>query len=261
MAEVLPTQLLSFRITHPKIASLNEFYKVQVENYLKTLGYGILSATGGLHKECETPHVHFHYVVDTTDKKVPKVFIQDWKYKWKSGKCKVLGNWDYLEHVCLKAPCLHSTLHKSKINISIKFSSISPPTSSILNHDTKIQRFLRYPFKEGIVVFSTLDDQETGRLTAFAQAEWIVTKQSLEKRLKERENTATEYGKICKLLEELKPETYKDALVYALKHVRDTRTEQKDHINPKFIVGYVQKYCFHYSVSSIAEIAEKYGRL
>jgi hypothetical protein len=93
---------LSFRVTHryfddPKLAPnkrdvrqlLQQYYILNVKNYLKTMDYSIISYTVGLHKDAEAPHIHLHFIVDTGKSKIPKVFIQDWKYKFQAGKIPI----------------------------------------------------------------------------------------------------------------------------------------------------------------------------
>lgn len=248
--------LLSFRITHKRFGleervvreELINYYIINIKEYLKKKLYVIVEYTAGIHTEAETPHIHIHYLIDPQGKRVPKVFIQDWKYNFQNGKIPIsLPN----PKPHLPYPCLFSTLHKKKINVCIKSTLLSP--------DENYERFLAYPFKEGNIFSSTLSDEITTRLQAQAQGEWNAVKIKKLKDKQRKEQMENEYGKICDIIAQAKPSTYTDALRIVLEEVKRSRVEFRDHINPRNIVSSVQKYCFHTGIWSIDEILEKFA--
>lgn len=254
---------LSFRITHsgfedPKswpCKYLGEYYIINCKNYLKKLNYSIVEYTAGIHIDAESPHIHIHFLVNTGDARIPKVFIQDWKYKFGNGKVEI--EVPVIKHNGLNVtfPCLVSYLHKSKINISIKHTPT--PLDGELSADA--DRFLGYPFKEGLVFDTSLEETEIERLRSQACGLWNAVKIQQMKQKQTKERTETEYGKICEIISLGKPESYQDAIRLVLEEVKRTRTDYKDHVNPRFIIQAVQKYCYHSGIWSIDEILEKYG--
>merc|ERR1711968_392053 len=232
---------LSFRITHsgfedPKswpCKYLGEYYIINCKNYLKKLNYSIVEYTA----------------------RIPKVFIQDWKYKFGNGKVDI--EVPVIKHNGLNVtfPCLVSYLHKSKINISIKHTPT--PLDGELSADA--DRFLGYPFKEGLVFDTSLEETEVERLRSQACGLWNAVKIQQMKQKQTKERTETEYGKICEIISLGKPESYQDAIRLVLEEVKRTRTDYKDHVNPRFIIQAVQKYCYHSGIWSIDEILGKYG--
>lgn len=257
---------LSFRITHPDFAidplykknehhpevceRLTIYYIDNVKNYLKSLGYDIVEYVAGIHLEAEAPHLHLHFVVDTGDSHIHRSYIQHWKYTYSSQKLAQVLPWcDF------KYPCLFSYKHKSKINISIKFTK--EPIKE--EDDLQISKYLGYPLKEGIYVDSDIDGTRMERLSAQAQGIWNAVKIKKLRDKQREHSTATEYGKICEIISSSKPDSYEDAVRIVLEELKKTRTEQKEHVNPQFVIKSVQKFCYHTDIWSIDEIMAKYA--
>lgn len=225
---------ISFRITHslfgePKSQESNflaQYYVINIENYLKRLGYDIVEYVVGIHLEADSPHIHLHYLVNVGKSHIPKVFIQHWKYTFKEGRLPT-----ELPEKQHKYPSLVDYKHKSKINISIKFTKSQPQEESLEN-----SKFLAYPLKEGLLVLSNIEKSRLESLSAQAQGTWNAVKIKKLKDKQRDENTATEYGKICEIISSGKPESYQDAVRIVLEELKKTRVEQKEHVNPQFII-------------------------
>lgn len=249
---------LGFRITHPQFGvqdtelfrNLVDYYKLNVEKYLETLHYDTISHVAGLHLEAESPHIHIHYLVNTGDSRIPKVFIQDWKYKFQKNLVP-LNPQPKCNGVTLDYPCLFSTKHKNKINISIQFTP--------KKEGEPFERFLAYPLKEGHLVSHSLENTEIELLMAQAQGEWNVAKIKSFKEKQKKIRTESEYGKICEIISSNKPQSYVDALRLVLEEVKNTRVEFKEHVNPRFLIQSVQKYCYHVGIWSVDDIIDKFA--
>lgn len=251
---------LSFRITHPSfeldplyknalpehVDKLCNYYILNVKNYLKRLGYDIVEYVAGIHLEAVAPHLHIHYLVNTGESHIPRVFIQHWKYTFTSGKVQVES-----PNGKDKFPCLVSYKHGKKVNISIKFTKEAKKE--------EIDSFLGYPLKEGIFVSSDLDEMKIKCLSSQAQGVWNAVKIKKLKDQQRDENAASEYGKICAIISSNTPDSYQDAVRIVLEELKKTRVEQKEHVNPQFIIKSVQKYCYHSGIWSIDEIMDKYA--
>jgi len=190
---------LSFRFTHSGFAEpkswstkyLGDYYILNCENYLKALSYTVVRYTAGVHIDAKSPHLHIHFLVNTGDARIPRSFIQDWKYKFQTRK--VLAHVPCIKHEGqdVKFPCLFSTLHKRKINVSIRYTS---PLNGKPSVSLDADRFLAYPLKEGFVFahyfrdISSPDDEENlvNRLKAQGQGEWNSAKIKI---LKEQQKT------------------------------------------------------------------------
>ncbi len=254
---------LSFRITlgvfkEPRGIHSNyiiDYYIINIENYLKNLSYDIISYTCGAHLDAESPHIHIHYLVNTGDARIPKVFIQDWKYKFGEAR-KVTAEMPIIKHEGnnIPFPSLTEQKHKRKINISIKYTP--PPLDDELE---LYNRFLGYPFKEGIVLRHNLDEDILVKLRSQAMGEWNSVKIKKLKEQQKKDASDSEYGKICDIISSAKPSGYREALEVVLETIKRDRTEYRDHINPQFLVRSVQKYCYHVGIWGIDEIIEKFA--
>ncbi len=253
---------LSFRITlgtfkEPKnihSSYIIDYYIINIKNYLKNKSYEIISYTCGAHLDAESPHIHIHYLVNTGNSHIPKVFIQDWKYKFDTGKVETTLPVIKHEGNNIPFPSLTTQKHKKKINISIKFTP--PPIDDELE---PYNRFLGYPFKEGIVLRHNLSEDELATLRSQAQGEWNSVKIKKLKEQQKKEASDSEYGKICDIISSANPSDYREALVVVLETIKKDRTEYRDHINPQFLVRSVQKYCYHVGIWGIDEIIEKFA--
>lgn len=266
---------LSFRVTHNKFDNpkqsplrhevkelLQQYYIINVKNYLKTMNYDIISYTVGLHKDAEAPHIHLHFVVDVGKSKIPKVFIQDWKYKFQAGKVPLILPTNPYQGIKVDYPCLFSFKHKKKINISIKWTDPKPQTPLGLSIEEKLEnynRYLAYPLKEGFVVDHNLDEADLERLRSQAMGEWNAVKIKKLREQQQQAKSETEYGKICDIISTHKPECYTDAVRLVLDEVKKNRVEYREHINPRNLISSVQKYCYHVGIWTIDEIIEKYA--
>lgn len=182
--------------------------------------------------------------------------IQDWKYKYNTGKIQV--ELPVLKHEgeTIKWPNLTQYKHKKKINISIKWTDAPlKPEESLESY----QRFLAYPFKEGYVLDHNLDEEQVTQLKAQAQGEWNSVKIKKIKDQQRDDHLKSEYGKICDIISTCKPENYQDAVRIVLEEIKKNRIEYKEHINPRNVIQSVQKYCYHTGIWTIDEIIEKYA--
>lgn len=266
---------ISFRVTHNKFDDLKlaphtsevrtllqNYYIINVKNYLKKQDYSIISYTVGLHKDAESPHIHLHFVVDVGKSKIPKVFIQDWKYKFQTGKVPLTFPSNPYQGLKVDYPCLFSYKHKRKINISIKWTDPKPQTPLGMSIEEKLEnydRYLAYPLKEGFVVDHNLVEQDLERLRAQGMGEWNATKIKKLKAQQQKEKSETEYGRICDIISTNKPDSYQDAVRMVLEEVKKNRVEYREHINPRNLISSVQKYCYHVGIWTIDEIIEKYA--
>jgi len=252
------TAYLSIRVTHPQFGcedtelfrNLVDYYQINCEKYLETLGYITISYVCGLHLEAEAPHIHLHYLVNTGKSSIPKVFIQHWQYHWKH-KLAPLNPNPKFKGVSLDYPCLFSTKHKRKINISIQYT--------LAKEGEPFDRFLAYPLKEGHLVSHSLASSDVERLMAQAQGEWNVAKIKNLKEKQKMQRATSEYGKICEIISSNKPESYTDAIRLVLEEVKNTRVEFKEHVNPRFLIQAVQKYCYHSGIWSVDDILDKFA--
>ncbi len=255
---------LSFRITHTGFEDphsltthyLGQYYIINTKNYLKKLHLDIYQYSVGIHIDAESPHIHIHYTIKKGNSHVPKVMIQDWKYKYNTGKIQT--ELPVLKHEgeTINWPSLTEYKHKRKINISIKW------TDAPLNPEDSLesyQRFLAYPFKEGYVLDHNLDEEEMTQFKAQAQGEWNSVKIKKIKEQQRIENSNSEYGKICDIISSNKPETYQDAVRIVLEEIKKNRIEYKDHINPRNVIQSIQKFRFHTGIWTIDEIIEKFA--
>lgn len=250
---------LSFRITHKSIheSLLQDYYILNVKNYLKEKGYILLCMTGGLHLDASHPHIHLHFLVslseEYTENKTPHTSM--WKYYWSSKKAIPI------EQPCLKGnfPCLHSYLYKSRINISIKstkFDKICDTTPL----ESCPKRFLAYPLKEGhLIASSNLSENDLVFLTAQGKGEYASAKIKSVKLKQKKQKSLGEYQQIVNYLNDQSPCDLRTACNLALDHIRATRTEYKDHINPRSVINICQKYCYHNNLWTNDQIMEKFG--
>ncbi|AXH76788.1 MAG: putative replicase [Cressdnaviricota sp.] len=249
---------IGFRITHsqfkvqdhPSFWILFEYYKQNIEKYLETIGYVIISHVAGQHLEAEAPHIHIHYLVNTGTSRIPKVFCQDWKYKFEHNLAPVIPQEKH-DDVTINYPSLYKYKHKKKINISIQFT----PKDGVEPFD----RFLAYPLKEGHLLSHSLEDTEIVTLLAQAQGEWNVAKIKSYKIKQKKDRSDSEYGKICEIIATGKPESYVDALRLVLEEIKSSRVEFRQHVNPRFLIQSVQKYCYHVGIWTVDDIIQKFA--
>jgi hypothetical protein len=232
---------------------LGQYYIINIKNYLKRLHLEVYKYSVGIHVDSESPHIHIHYLIKKGEARVPKVMIQDWKYKYNTGK--VQAELPVLKHEGEKInwPSLTEYKHKKKINISIKW------TDTPLKPEESLERFLAYPFKEGYVFEHNLEEEEVTQLKAQAQGEWNSVKIKKIKEQQRIENSQSEYGKICDIISSNSPESYQDAVRIVLEEIKKNRIEYKDHINPRNVIQSVQKFCYHTGIWTIDEIIEKFA--
>lgn len=243
----LPRIHFSVRISHPKLSdiSLQQYYIINVETYLKKKQYSIVCMTGGLHLEASHPHIHLHYILTQTEKsQLTSLKIPTWKYFHQHQNDELI-----LPDPKIKYPCLHSyTYPRSKINISMKLTKIeeicdTTPLEKCPN------RYLSYPLKEGHLIASYgISDPTLELLTASGKGEFASAKIKSLKEKQKSEKTLGEYQQLVTFLNSQHPTTLEEACRIALDHARLTRTEYKKHINPRTIVNMVQKYCFHTNI-------------
>lgn len=254
----LPRIHFSVRVTHPKISEqlLQQYYIINVENYLKKKLFSIVCMTGGLHLEASHPHIHLHYIITQTQRsQLNSLKIPTWKYYHQYQNDEIIS-----PDLKTKYPCLHSyTYPRSKINISMKMTKINEicdttPLEKCPN------RYLSYPLKEGHLIASHgISEPTLELLTASGKGEFASAKIKSLKEKQKSEKTLGEYQQLVEFLNNQKPTTLEEACILALDHARTHRTEYKKHINPRTIVSMVQKYCFHTGIWQNSQILESLG--
>ena len=239
--------LLGFRISHEQIEDkyLQDYYILNIQNYLKTKNCIILRSSLGLHKNSSYPHIHYHILIKS--QKMPKSMLQDWKYNYMKQKISVhspMVTQDTLNSL----PCLWSYKCGTQkyINISIK--------QEIAKSQEDVTTYLQYAFKEKYPIQSGCKDIDVKGMTIAAHTLYMdACKKQLQKEERERQSLAV-YTKIQKFIIENQFTDYNDVLQPVLNYCRDFEKP----IHYRKVIEHTQTICYRLQIIPLDTICQKY---
>lgn len=235
---------------HETANSVISFYILNINQYLREKNYKVIASLGGLHQNSNQPHIHYHLVI--VGEKVPKNWIQNWKYHFTHNQ-PVTPDWS-AEQVETCSRTLHMKGQgKTKIQISIQGTPCKTPED--------MEKFLAYPLKEGKVVTGMMSNIDSSYHYLNTMGMEIYKKALALKKVKDKSSAKklSVYTQVNDYLDtqvELGRKDIRDLGEAALYHFQ--KLELKDQIDPATICKYVRKYCYYKGLWDIQEIMDKY---
>lgn len=219
--------LLFFRVnlteTNPNKEELMNIY----DDYVKWRGWDILQSSAGEHLESghdTGPHIHIHAVVK------PKTIVKTYK----------TGERYPFKDIYLK-----------KNNLKIEGYCITVKNPEVEEGDTDIvsavNRFLRYPLKEGLALHTHCLNIDTQTMMITAQAHYQLVLEARKKKELKGDQEKLRWNKICNHLDDSKVTTYEECFAELARYTREE--------NPPVTLDFLSKksIAFLYSRHKISE--------
>lgn len=208
-----------------------------INDYVDNRGWKIEKSSCGHHSIATNKHVHYHLVVSTLT--AVKIYSSE-IYQFNK----------YLKQNKIQFPKKHISLIQPHVDIipSEDSAEIIPNDESI---EMSIDRWLRYPLKEGVVIEQYCKNIDIENLKQTAVAHFQFIKEQIEQNEIKHEETKLRWNKISKHIEEklINPEPN---TLETLERVHEILTDYTRNENPPVTFKFLQeKTCQYLSQKSL----------
>lgn len=188
--------LLGFRVNYEIDTDLQAYLSV-IDSYLEHRGWKVVKSSAGVHTNSKNKHFHIHIVsqVDTA----LKIYKTGERYPF--------------------------NIYIKENNLKIGQYSIKSEGPKLEEGDTDlhsaIERFLRYPLKEGVALHSHCINIDTDSLMQTAQAQYKLVLEAQHKDEVKQQQDKLKWNQIVKHLDDKKPTTYEEVFSELIEYTRE----------------------------------------
>lgn len=243
----MPIYFVSIRVTCDNLPALQDWYVANFERWLEYRNYKIINNTYGVHLNTESPHFHYHLVVEGKKSLSNPLATLKQDYGF--------GTTSKVDIIYLTNPANFPTSfigqeYKGKINMSVKITEEKPLTQ---------KRFLQYPLKEGNTDEKHINlhglPYALDELKAFAKSEYESALLKRKQKEQKEEKTKSEWEELLAHYEKHKPENlgevYRQTHLYYLENWNKPPTY-------KFISDQAERYSIKIGLLSVQYLSDKF---